>query len=149
MEKEQKELGWTTRAFFPDVTDIKNHKESKEEALSRHFDRAKPLLEGAMALLMTDDPGAFEATNVRQLLQAFLDTMEMGEDAFDEAYLYNRPPFVTLDELGKMLGNLGQADVTIRIDREGFVNYKMVRIGRDLSVRAKKVNGKKNGKKAA
>ncbi len=148
METEQRVLGYTTRAFFPDVTDIKNHEESREEALWRHFERAKPLLEGAMAVLRGDNPGAEEAFGARDLLEAFLDVMEMGEEAFEEADLRNQPPFVTFDEFRKLLGDLGYAEVTIRMDNEGFTNHKMVRIGRDLSAKAKKANGKKQGKAA-
>ena len=148
METEQRVLGYTTRAFFPDVTDIKNHEESREEALWRHFERAKPLLQGAMAVLEGDNPGADEAFGARELLEAFLDAMEMGEDAFEEADIHNQPPFVTFDELQKMLGDVGQADVTIRIDNEGYITQKMIRIGRDMSVKAKEANGKKNGKKS-
>lgn len=148
METEQRVLGYTTRAFFPDVTDIKNHEESKEKALWRHFERAKPLAEGALAVLMTDNPGAEEAFSARDLLEAFLDAMAMGEEALDEANIHNQPPFVTLDELEKMIGGTGLAEVTVIVDGEGFTSGKMVRIGRDMSFKAEKGNGKKNGKKS-
>ena len=69
-----------------------------------------------------------------------------AEEAFEKAHLHHQPPFVTFDEFKKMLGDRGLADVTIRIDKEGFVNYKRLRIGHDYSGKAKKANGKKNGK---
>lgn len=133
METEQRVLGYTTRAFFPDVTDIKNHEESKEKALWHHFERAKPLLDGALAVLMGDNPGAEEAFGARELLEAFLDAMEIGEEAFEEADI--RPPFITLDELGKRLGDAGLAEVTIIIDGEGSTDGKRIRIGHDYSVK--------------
>jgi len=146
METEQRVLGYTTKAFFPDVRYIKSHEESREEALCCHFDRAKSLLKGALAVLERDNPGAEEAFAARELLEAFLDAMEMGEEAFEEADLHNQPPFVTLDELGKRLGDRGTAEVTIIIDAEGSTDGKIVRIGHDRDAKPKKANGKKQAK---
>jgi hypothetical protein len=149
MKKEQKELGWTTRAFFPDVTDIKNHERTSDEALVRHYRQSKSLVDGALAIITAAGEDRCDYCHTaHDLLTAFLDAMEMGGTAFDEAHIHNQPPFVTLDELRKMLGDRGMAEVAIRIDREGFVNYKMVRIGHDYSNKAKKDNGKKQGKAA-
>lgn len=149
MKTEQKELGWTTRAFFPNVKDIKNHKETNDEALARHYLQVKSLAKGALAILTAaGDERCDYCHSADDLLTAFLDAMEMGETAFDEARAKNRPPFVSIDELKELLGDRGMAEVTIRVDREGFVNYKMVKIGHDYSVKVKKANGKKP-KKAA
>lgn len=149
MKTEQKELGWTSRAFFPDVKDIKNHEESEKEALARHYSKAESLAKGALAILTAaGDERCDYCHSADNLLTAFLDAMEMGETAFDVARAKNPPPFVSLDELKELLGDRGQAEVTIRVDREGFVNYKMVKVGHDYSVKAKKANGKKSSKAA-
>jgi len=133
---ERKERGWTTKAFFPDVTDILNHKETAEAAMSRHYTQARPLAEGTLALLNAGaEDGCDCCKSAHELLAAFLDAMEMGEKVFDEADVHNRPPFVSLDELGKMLGDRGQAEVAICVNREGYAEPRRVRIGQDYSVK--------------
>ncbi len=144
---EKHELGWTTAAFFPDVREIKNHEQGRHEALAHHYDRAKYLAVGALAVLdQGDGPADENGSAARALIGAFLDAMQMGEEAFEDADIHNRPPLVTFDELKKMLGDLGHAEVKVIVDNDGFVNFKMVRVGRDLSSALPKANGKKNGK---
>ena len=138
MRTKQKELGWTTMAFFPDVTAIKNHEESEEEALSRHLHRAKPLLIGALGILTAAGDGRCDhCIHAEELLTSYIDAAEMGKRAFNEVDVHNQPSFVTLDELGKMLGDRGWAEVTIRLDNTGFENNQRLRIGRDYRVNAK------------
>ncbi len=147
---ERHELGWTTQAFFPDVTDIKNHEERGDEALVRHYHRAKSLAEGALAILVSAGEARCEyCCSAEHLLAAFLDVMAIGEEAFDKARVHNQPPFVTVDEFKEMLGDRGMAEVVFIVNKDGFTANKRVRIGLDYSGKLKKANGKKNGKSKA
>lgn len=144
-EMEKKEAESLSGVFVPDLSDVQEFGRSGREAIYLHYHKAKCLIEGALGVVTDSDCANCMAA--KDLLEAFLETMEKAEDAFDGADALH--PTITIDELKEMIGTAGSADVSGIRDRDGQLTLKRFRLeGKPVAVPVHTGNGKKS-KKAA
>ncbi len=127
----------------PDVTEFVARAQSEDEFLHEQFFSAKPLIIGAAAVVTENRQECESCHTASDLLEAFEDAMDAGQDAADKARLAKMQT-VDVDDLYNILSECnGPVLVCVYTDeREPMKEWFRVKTTDDAS----KPNGKKNGK---
>lgn len=120
-------MSMIAEAFKPDATKYAEHKESEEELYYRQYCAALPLIDGALSILKESSDECSACGTAQDLLEAFQVAMEKASEAVNKVKRMPIPQ-ITITQLREKLGKVGRADISIRVNSEGYVIEEIYRI---------------------